>query len=506
MSSIIIGKHTLESLTSGMYSDSYVVFREYIQSSVDSIDEAVRRGILNPGEEQIAIRLAPTDRQIVIADNGLGIPTIDVEKTLISIGNSKKSPENSRGFRGIGRLSALSYCQSLTFTTSFKGEPVATRIAIDASKLSRVLADDSQEDVTMLDVLKSVYSVETVSENEDTHYFSVQLDGVDDNSKLLSYADVEDYLSQNAPVPYSPDFIWGNEIIRRLNNEGFEIGAYNLSLEYGTKVVPVYKPYRDTFVVDKGKNLTDQVQDIVIIRIPNGSENISAIGWLAKTNYMGSIYEKAVKGIRLRKGNILIGDYQTLNVVFIIQTASGVEGPGDGAGDVGQRVAVPAQRNRRAQRILKAHGFQKRGDGLRHRALTGFIKAIARPDFVHRLMKRIEMLLNIAADAVPAFPGARQIDRRRNRLRSFDALRMVVRHLCGLLGQLKRFVQRGGDIPTRGHAHRGAVAKAAVGAGAWRNQPVPEAPAVAAHRAGVGEREDRVQGFLSDVRNANGNL
>jgi hypothetical protein len=104
--------------------------------------------------------LAPTDRQIVIADNGLGIPVSDVEKTLVSIGNSKKSSENSRGFRGIGRLSALSYCQRLTFTTSFKGEPIATKIAIDASKLSRVLADDSQEDVTMLDVLKSVYSVE----------------------------------------------------------------------------------------------------------------------------------------------------------------------------------------------------------------------------------------------------------------------------------------------------------------------------------------------------------
>ena len=98
MSSIIIGKHTLESLTSGMYSDSYVVFREYIQNSVDSIDEAVRGGVLNPGEEQITVRLAPTDRQIVIADNGLGIPVSDVEKTLVSIGNSKKSSENSRGF------------------------------------------------------------------------------------------------------------------------------------------------------------------------------------------------------------------------------------------------------------------------------------------------------------------------------------------------------------------------------------------------------------------------
>ena len=42
MRSIVIGKHTLESLTSGMYSDPYVVFREYIQNSVDSVDEAIR--------------------------------------------------------------------------------------------------------------------------------------------------------------------------------------------------------------------------------------------------------------------------------------------------------------------------------------------------------------------------------------------------------------------------------------------------------------------------------
>ena len=87
-------------------------------------------------------------------------------------------------------------------------------------------------------------------------------------------------------------------------------------MEYGTKVKPIYKPYKDEFIVDKGKNITDVVQDIQIIKIPNESANLTAIGWLAKTNYMGSIYEKAVKGIRLRKGNILIGDHQTLNVVF----------------------------------------------------------------------------------------------------------------------------------------------------------------------------------------------
>jgi hypothetical protein len=52
-------------------------------------------------------------------------------------------------------LSALSYCKQLTFITSFKGEGVATKIVIDASKLSAVLADDTKADVTVIDVLKA---------------------------------------------------------------------------------------------------------------------------------------------------------------------------------------------------------------------------------------------------------------------------------------------------------------------------------------------------------------
>lgn len=316
MSNIIIGKHTLESLTSGMYSDSFVVYREYIQNSVDSIDEAILLGVLSPGEERITVRLNPTENQITITDNGLGIQKNEAEKTLISIGNSKKSSDSSRGFRGIGRLAALSYCKQLTFLTSFKGENVATKIVVDASKLSKVLADDSQIDVTVVDVLKSVYILSTIGENENAHYFTVQMDGIDINSNLLSYEDVEDYLVQNAPVPYRPDFIWGKEIVNRLKSEGFEIDNYNIILEYGTSATKIYKPYRDEFVVDKGKNIIDTVQDITILKVPSEGDNLSAIGWLAKTNYMGSIYEKAVKGIRLRKGNILIGDHQTLNVIF----------------------------------------------------------------------------------------------------------------------------------------------------------------------------------------------
>ena len=39
----MVGKNVLESLTTGMYSDSRIIFREYIQNSTDAIDNAIKK-------------------------------------------------------------------------------------------------------------------------------------------------------------------------------------------------------------------------------------------------------------------------------------------------------------------------------------------------------------------------------------------------------------------------------------------------------------------------------
>ena len=214
---IIIGKHTLESLTSGMYSDPFVVFREYIQNCADSIDLAVEKGLLGTNENDINICLSPSEKAIKIRDNGMGLSIEEAEKALISIGNSKKASENSRGFRGIGRLAALSYCKRLIFFTSAYGEIKGTKVTIDADRLATLLSANDTEDVTVVDVLRSVYQVEIFQEKEAAHYFTVLLEGVDETSNLNSYEDVLDYLSQNVPVPYCPeDFAWGKNILRKI--------------------------------------------------------------------------------------------------------------------------------------------------------------------------------------------------------------------------------------------------------------------------------------------------
>ena len=244
MSNIIIGKHTLESLTAGMYTDPYVVFREYIQNASDSIDNAVRKGILLKSAAEIVVHLSPAERTIIISDNGTGLSADEAEQTLISIGNSKKTSEFDRGFRGIGRLAALGYCSKLTFETSTLAEKTGIRIVIDSRKLSQLLCAKDDRDVTITEVLGQVYFVERYAENCESHYFRVILDGVDETSGLNDYENVVSYISQNAPVPYDPsDFVWGQEIIKRLRAEGVEVNSYNIMVSFGNTVKPIYKPY-----------------------------------------------------------------------------------------------------------------------------------------------------------------------------------------------------------------------------------------------------------------------
>ena len=143
------------------------------------------------------------------------------------------------------------------------------------------------------------------------------MDGVDIASDLTNVSEVISYISQNAPVPYDKaGFPWGYEITQRIRKEGFAIRSYNIFVSCGNAHQKICKPYKGEFLSDKGKQIYDKIHDIEIVKFNNSDGTLSAIGWIAKTSFLGSIYDKSIKGLRVRKGNILIGDQQTLNVLF----------------------------------------------------------------------------------------------------------------------------------------------------------------------------------------------
>ena len=121
-----VGKYTLESLTTGMYSDPKIVYREYVQNSVDSLEHAVASNLIEPQGMRIDIIVSEVESYIKIRDNGVGIPSAFARETLMNVGNSKKRHTNNRGFRGIGRLGGMSYCDTLVFSTSAENENTKT--------------------------------------------------------------------------------------------------------------------------------------------------------------------------------------------------------------------------------------------------------------------------------------------------------------------------------------------------------------------------------------------
>ncbi|WP_052487461.1 hypothetical protein [Gordoniibacillus kamchatkensis] len=101
MAEYAFGANIIENLTTGMYQDSKVIYREYIQNACDQIDKAEQLGILQPrnpnskypdlGQGVVNIWIKPEERYIVIEDNATGIKAEEFQRTLGNIAIPTKS-------------------------------------------------------------------------------------------------------------------------------------------------------------------------------------------------------------------------------------------------------------------------------------------------------------------------------------------------------------------------------------------------------------------------------
>ncbi len=312
-----VGKYTLESLTTGMYSDPKIVYREYIQNSVDSLETAVTNNLLEPQGMRIDVVINAEESMISIRDNGMGIPCAEAKETLMNVGNSKKRHSNNRGFRGIGRLGGMSYCDTLIFTTSSENEPQKTIVTFDCKKLRNLLIPGQYEDMSLSDVLSEITTVSIEPEKSEKHYFMVEMKDVSGFSDLLDINSARSYISQVAPLPYqSRHFIYSSQLHEFLNQNGYSIEEFPIFVgESETDLEPIYKPNRSRFHSDRTKMKVDEIHKMVYFDVTIDDE-LYALGWYGDCDWYGSLSEHEISGFRVRKGNILIGDNKTLNSIF----------------------------------------------------------------------------------------------------------------------------------------------------------------------------------------------
>lgn len=312
-----VGKFTLESLTTGMYSDPRIVYREYIQNSVDSIENAVSEGLMSNEDAYIKVFIDTENGCISIIDNGKGISVARATNVLLSIGKSTKRQDANRGFRGIGRLGGLSYCERLSFTTSVQGEDVATRIIFDCKLLKSLLSPDHEEELDLQSVIERITEVEEIDADKDDHFFRVDMDEVDSSSELLDLDEIKQYLSEVAPVPYDErHFVVAPEIKRFLNEHDYTLTEFKIFIGYDEDhLKQVHKPNRYRFRSDRNQRTEDVITEVVTFSIDLDSTS-SLLGWYGRCNWNGTLSDNGLLGMRMRLGNILIGDRRTMDVMF----------------------------------------------------------------------------------------------------------------------------------------------------------------------------------------------
>ena len=309
----IVGKNLIEILMFSMYSDSLIIFREYVQNAFDAIVEAKRQGILsNIKEGQVSITIDPVSRKICILDNGIGINVSQAQPILLNIADSHKDGIGLAGQYGIGRLVGAKYCKRLIFKTSAKGENRYTEITFDNDLAQKIISNKGDKS-TANQVIDRITSVAIGEESPDKHYFEVRMEEVSERHKnLLNVSKVSEYLKEIAPIDYMLEFknmLYNQCLPIQYKDFNEELDHIRLTIN---DEIDIRKRYG--LVID---GTGDEISSLQFFKFEDSEFGLLGWGWYAITPFTKAIPASDVnKGIRLRKRNIQIGSKDLLNQYF----------------------------------------------------------------------------------------------------------------------------------------------------------------------------------------------
>lgn len=309
-----VGKNILDNLTTGMYSDSKVIYREYIQNACDQIDLAISMGILTANEGGVDIFIDTKKRYISIKDNATGVREADFVEDVGDIANSNKEIGKNKGFRGIGRLCGLAYCKSLKFTTSYLGENVKSIMTCNAQKMRAMLVENKK--YTLDEIWDEIITYSTETEKSEDHYFEVEMIEINkENTDLLNENKVREYLSFVVPVPYKNTFILRSHIYAYAQKLGYKIDEYRVRVN-GSQI---FKEYTTKLKEQSGANLKnyDEISRLEFKDFCDADGKLIAWMWVGLSRFEKQIPKvNIMRGLRVRSGNIQLGNDDALQDLF----------------------------------------------------------------------------------------------------------------------------------------------------------------------------------------------
>ncbi|WP_326522943.1 ATP-binding protein [Sphingomonas sp.] len=320
---VMVGSYSLESLTTGMYEDPLHCVREYVQNGFDAIRAARAEAILAEADGLVTISITGTLKRqtLTIDDNGIGIPAADAVGALVSVGASLKRSNANAGFRGIGRLAGVAYCTSLRFTTTTRGEAVATVVDFDCGRMRSFMRPSADAQ----DVRTVIQSCVTTSEEAaapDAHGTKVEMIGL--TGLGIEFAEIEKlvpYLRQVCPTDYSDRFTFAGRIRAFAAGVGQSIPVIEVETRYKRERTQILKAYDDATPTSKPKS-PSTITDVEMV----SSAELGWFGWIGKSNFKGELTDDTVAGIRFRVKNIQIDGSDLIETLAAELTTGGTEG------------------------------------------------------------------------------------------------------------------------------------------------------------------------------------
>ena len=304
------GAFVIETLTLGMYGESRNAIREYVQNSRDSVRQAVEDGLLTVEQARIDVEMDANHDGLTIRDNGHGIGVENAAKVLASIGASNKDYRKNAGFRGIGRLAGIVFCDRLIFRTKSKGQTQFTEVVMRADELRQKLSPDRSYAKDAAQTLGECVDATLQDDADaDAHYFEVRLQGFyNPPAECLDVELMRTFLGQVAPLPYAADFPFAGEIEAAALEAGLPVESVRLFIKNGdAHPAELFKPYGAEVAVKR----TRTPLTVSFEKSPTGKW----FGWLGRKRVPGAIREKYA-GIRVRVRNIQIDDNEIIRGIF----------------------------------------------------------------------------------------------------------------------------------------------------------------------------------------------
>ena len=304
---LVVGGDILRLVTTGMYNDPLVLYREYLQNAADSLSS------LGSGDGTVTINIDPLGSQVTIMDNGTGLSPDDAAQRLVAVGGSAKDGAIDRGVHGIGRLSALAFAQSICFTTRARASENVTQVTWDGKALRKA----ELERMDAIGAVKACTSLRSLSgDGWPERFFQVTVDRVarHASSTLLNKDAVRRYISEVCPVPLASSFPFAEDVGRFLSTY---TDYFTLDVRLDETDERIERPFDEAIpLTDSYAARFERLEERLVPKIDG--DDPAAVLWLAHTPYAGSIPRRlGVRGLRARAGNIQIGGDDIFSHLFL---------------------------------------------------------------------------------------------------------------------------------------------------------------------------------------------